>query len=497
MRVRALIGVLVVGAGLGVWAGVLGLELRQPLRLLLPRSWLLVVIGALAAVSLCSRAAWTAWRRRETPGLCWRALAYVVVAAWAVEAFVWKRAQLHLDVWTIAAASGVHAAVCLLAWSSFARRSRWLRAADMVAMNALVFLLLGEAGIRVVAAVRPAPLFMAPGTTELDFIAANRATPGRRRLDIPINARGYFDQEFLPRERRTRPMVLAIGDSFSTGVVPHSAHYTTVAENELGGVDVYNLGVSAIGPREYLYLWQNEGRSLQPDLLVVALFVGNDLSDGAVEAKPLEWRDPQSSLLCRTLYRSWLVFDETRRMKARARGNDGIDDSTGAAEESSFDEPAWIDDPRLEPPTFSTERFFGIERGRALSICRPGSSERFNRFFACLQRLIDAAGETPLVFVLIPDEFQVEDPLWEEILKTCSDRLHRDLPQQRILAWLAPRGVPCLDLLPALRSLPVEADGLRHAYHLQDTHFNARGNRRAGEALATFLRPLLEAQRAR
>jgi len=34
------------------------------------------------------------------------------------------------------------------------------------------------------------------------------------------------------------------------------------------------------------------------------------------------------------------------------------------------------------------------------------------------------------------------------------------------------------------------ADGLRHLYHRRDTHFNARGNRAAGEALARFLRNL-------
>jgi hypothetical protein len=37
---------------------------------------------------------------------------------------------------------------------------------------------------------------------------------------------------------------------------------------------------------------------------------------------------------------------------------------------------------------------------------------------------------------------------------------------------------------------PLE-DGNRHLYHLRDTHWNARGNRLAGEALAEFLAPRL------
>lgn len=42
-----------------------------------------------------------------------------------------------------------------------------------------------------------------------------------------------------------------------------------------------------------------------------------------------------------------------------------------------------------------------------------------------------------------------------------------------------------------LRAQPEEHDGGRHLYHLQDSHWNARGNRVVGERLAEFLRPLL------
>lgn len=38
-----------------------------------------------------------------------------------------------------------------------------------------------------------------------------------------------------------------------------------------------------------------------------------------------------------------------------------------------------------------------------------------------------------------------------------------------------------------LRAAPPWEDGRRHVYHLRDTHWNARGNRIAGEELARFL----------
>ena len=95
--------------------------------------------------------------------------------------------------------------------------------------------------------------------------------------------------------------------------------------------------------------------------------------------------------------------------------------------------------------------------------------------------------------MLIPDEFQVEDGLWDEVVASVGSRLDRDQPQDRIRAFLRQEGLPSLDLLPILRAVPPLADGQRHLYHLQDTHFNVRGNQVAGEKLAEFLRPYLPA----
>ena len=96
-----------------------------------------------------------------------------------------------------------------------------------------------------------------------------------------------------------------------------------------------------------------------------------------------------------------------------------------------------------------------------------------------------AAAETPVLIMLIPDQFQVDDQLWQALGMQDRDR---DQPQKRIIAWLQAEGIPYLDLLEVLRAVPVMADGQRHLYHLRDTHFNARGNSVTGKALAEFLR---------
>ena len=86
---------------------------------------------------------------------------------------------------------------------------------------------------------------------------------------------------------------------------------------------------------------------------------------------------------------------------------------------------------------------------------------------------------------------QVEDGLWERIQAADGARLERDRPQHLLGAWLQENGIPFLDLLDDLRAVSPDEEGRRHLYHLRDTHFNARGNLVAGQALARFCDSLI------
>ncbi len=114
------------------------------------------------------------------------------------------------------------------------------------------------------------------------------------------------------------------------------------------------------------------------------------------------------------------------------------------------------------------------------------------RVLQVFERMRAECGARPFGVLLIPDEFQVEDALWAELEL---EGLERDRPQRLLAAELGRRGIPVLDLLPVLRGTAALGDGRRHVYHLRDTHWNARGNRAAGEALAGFVRGLLAGPR--
>ncbi|HTE06682.1 MAG TPA: hypothetical protein VK824_10835, partial [Planctomycetota bacterium] len=282
-------------------------------------------------------------------------------------------------------------------------------------------------------------------------------------------------------------------------VVPHALHFTTVAERLLGRGEIHNMGFAGIGLNLYLHLLESEALALEPDVVVVDVFIGNDLSEGLAESRPAgwleRWMDGRRLLVALVPRRLWRV---TTAQTVTTRPLDG----TGAArpdplapgrartrQELGLAFP-WLDDPLRELPGYSPEAFTELERRRAQAVCVPDEPPPWARVHELLLRMRADCGERPFRVMLIPDEFQVEDAVWEDVRAGQGGaRLDRELPQRELGAWLAGQGIPFLDLLPLLRAVPPMEDGRRHLYHARDTHFNARGNDVTGRALAEFLAP--------
>jgi hypothetical protein len=111
--------------------------------------------------------------------------------------------------------------------------------------------------------------------------------------------------------------------------------------------------------------------------------------------------------------------------------------------------------------------------------------------FPWLEKIRARVGSIPLLVLMIPDEFQVEEDVWAQASAGVTEPLVRDQPQAVVKRFCEQRGIPTLDLLPALRAVEPLADGRRHLYLLRDTHGNARGNAIGGRELAKALRTLL------
>jgi hypothetical protein len=399
--------------------------------------------------------------------------------------------RLHFDLALGLAGGGWAGAVLLGRRRSQRDRAtapRWMRRLDLALFSLTVVALTLELGLRMLARALPTPLLTPVGAAPVSVVQRFRGRPGTQRFGFPLNTRGYYDEELARRPPGGGGrLIVAIGDSFNVGAVPHDLHYTTVLESLLGAT-VDNLGVAGIGPPEYAALVALEAAPLQPDAILVALFVGNDLDVPNLVAglpDPLlrSWFDRELVLLCVLPSRLLAIARERRRLESAGDAARDVARVQGEQAASAF---PWTVDPLLEEPTFSEETFLELETRRALAVCArvPVSFDLACRSLLEARR---AAGDAPLLVMIIPDEFQVEDELWERVSERAGRPLERDRPQALLQAWLAEEQIPHLDLLPILRAAPPLADGRRHLYHARDTHWNARGNRIAAQALADFL----------
>ena len=385
-----------------------------------------------------------------------------------------------------ASAAAAIAGAGLLAWwlGRTVRPPRWLRALDVLALNAVLALVLGEAALRGLQRLAPSRLLWDDSSAARAVVDQRRCEPGLW-FRYRCNQLGYPDEEFFEPGPDDYAVAL-IADSFGVGSVPWSHHFATLAEQELRGrlrgryarVAIDNRSVIGIDLPGYRYIFEQEVRGRPYRQVVLCLFVGNDMT------RPLEvgrWRR-----LARL--QGWLPIEVPRRLWLLARG---VERERPAGEASLEERPAFLDDPALEPPYFTEEAFRALEEEKAV-ITIAGLHYTEEMYTQALSELDAWQAElgSRLLLVLIPDEFQVNDALWNTVREASARdlgvppaRYRRDYPQQRIGRWAVERSVRVLDLLPALRDAEREA----RTYHLRDTHWNAHGNRVAGHELARAL----------
>jgi hypothetical protein len=341
-------------------------------------------------------------------------------------------------------------------------RRRWARSLEILLTNLTFVLLLGELALRGLIAWQGGSVLVSQA------LDAHRLRPGHDYGGgLRGNRLGYPGRDF---ERERHPGVLriaALGDSFAVGpAVPFDDNYLTVLEQSLACVEVYNFGVSGAGPREYRAILERDVWPFQPDLVLLSIFVGNDFTEELATPRYLDPRQHALYLLCERGY---------RLLRERAR-------QTAAADCPTVRDTA---------PPLSPETFREVE-ARRLAVCvtpvEPALEAKWRRALGHLNAMVQScrARSVPLAVMLIPDEFQVNPAVLAEALAGAGverGRVDLDLPQRRLRAFCAARGVPCLDLLPAF-------SGMTDAYAPRDTHWNARGNRLAAGRVGEWILPL-------
>jgi len=349
------------------------------------------------------------------------------------------------------------------------RASRLARVFDVTATNLALTLLLCEIGLSAYGALFGSILLVR------DNIDAYRFLPNHDYGRLWTNSSGYPSREFVRERRRGIARIALLGDSFAVGAVRQDVNFASRIEALRPSVEVYNFGVSAIGPEDYHLILRTEALAFDPDVVMVALFVGNDLTDGRTPSGGFELKDRALNVAAR---RGWRLLRERFRQH-------------GSAHESLFAfRPA---DNRLQSGyTLSRQTYLETELER-LGISRKSlvaaHEEGWLRALSQLRAMRDECRRARVTFAIaiIPDEFQANPALHDELV-TLGPVPRADidltLPQRRLLDFCRAEGIACLDLLPLFA-------GSSDLYLVQDTHWNEKGNLVAAQAIAPWLDGLI------
>jgi lysophospholipase L1-like esterase len=355
-----------------------------------------------------------------------------------------------------------------------------------------------EAGLRWAGGSEAAPVFQQLFMQDSEM-GGYRLKPGATahfkttefETDIAINSSGVRDSE-IPAKPVSERRIVVLGDSLVLSVqVDAQETFCALLQKRLNAASkpgepawrVINAGVQGYGPVEELEFYQHVARRFQPDIVLVALFVGND----AMEAG-----------------------DTAGKLASEGNESAGAPAAAPASPGPQLDAvkrpsrwPLWLR--RLTRRTMVTQivrmravtllERFGDARpiDRALTMYLPAMPPDMARGLdvtrEAVRRLAALAAEdgARTGIILVPARFQVADDDFgylAEAVEQTGSTLVRDAGTDRFRQAMAPLALPIMDALPVLRNDPRN----QQLFFKSTAHFTVTGHEAMAAGLESFLR---------
>lgn len=362
---------------------------------------------------------------------------------------------------------------------------------------------------------------------------------------LKTNSLGLVGPELPPTKPAGEFRVVVLGDSYTVGgQVPYEQTFPAVLEKQLHdagytNVRVINAGVGGYTEFNEAGLLKEDLARFQPDLVVLAAFLGNDVAENVL-ATEAGYRDapehpdgmtwgldaanlvddsghwfPRNNLSGPPPPAPW---DPSQPLpepvgndhnlgtvapvpppaavgwhqRARAlwdglRGDslllgklfgEPIDPSVSTAPGAA---PLAAEQQRLNLTSFEWTILRDVPHTYWLDVAWP----LFGRYLSQARDTAASAG-APLVLVSIPEMSQFDEQMHARTMANFrfqDDEVDWDRPQRELATVAASAGVPMLDLLPQFRAMPDRAD----LYLRLDTHFTAYGHDVTAAAIARYL----------
>jgi len=148
------------------------------------------------------------------------------------------------------------------------------------------------------------------------------------KTQIEINSKGMRDKSYDYKKPEGIKRIVVLGDSFTWGYgVEEKNIFTEILEDELlKNIQVINMGVSGYGNDQELLFLKKDGIRYDPDLVVVAFYIGNDITNNINTAqynhpKPMYVLDNEDNKLILT---NIPVPQKEEWMEVEVKNNDNV-----------------------------------------------------------------------------------------------------------------------------------------------------------------------------
>jgi hypothetical protein len=311
-----------------------------------------------------------------------------------------------------------------------------------------------------------------------------------REISLRFNREGFRGKN-LPYEKEQGVRRLAVlGDSFVAAIGCEESDTSVAVLQDLlqrshseVTWEAMNFGVSGSSTGQQIVLFREIVSRYDPDLVLVAFYIGNDFADNSSEMS--------------TVPRIYFQLDEAGNLVQKPGGRQRLRWSAWLNRYSRF--YIW--------QKYATDR----ATGRARQAVRPvlprdrvfdsEPDETLRGVWSLIERILEAIHEevkgtgAQMALLLLPSPTQIYDDGWEELARRVADEpgvFDRDYPDSRLAEFCAAKRIPMVSLTPAFRRIAgdaVVADTPKEEllFFGGTGHFSERGNRVAAEEIHRFL----------
>jgi lysophospholipase L1-like esterase len=136
----------------------------------------------------------------------------------------------------------------------------------------------------------------------IDFLKPKTVSDEVLRYRIKPNSGAHDSWGFRNKSDPDTADIVAVGDSHTYGISATASNSWPNILQRITNKKVYNLSLGGYGPAEYLYLIEEKALKLDPELIIVGFYLGNDLKDSfsAVYSVPI-WEDLRNAQIASVL----------------------------------------------------------------------------------------------------------------------------------------------------------------------------------------------------